>query len=260
MGRPKKERSPKYNKSDREKKSYSLASLVPEITGVAKDDPGFRAAYQEVKRIVKLQKEMLGIQNTLRIPQEKRNGFVMAVKRLYHGGQERDLYEKMKQIEIQNGNDPTGQFSMNDLERLIEMYKASVNADPDTEEKERLLEHVEIEYEFGDRIDNIRKQMLADIDLVDTIQNPQRKITYMRQYEELLQQKLAEWRQEVRFAIREEKVVQKMVHSLEEYGIDLVTSPIEIPDTIVQQTLLEIVKEDVEKIAKRIMEKNGLQS
>jgi hypothetical protein len=62
-------RQPKYNKrkNNQPKKSYSLRSLVEEITGVEEGKDNFNAEYKAVQRIVQAMKKITG-------NQEKRKG------------------------------------------------------------------------------------------------------------------------------------------------------------------------------------------
>ncbi|MFD2370572.1 hypothetical protein ACFSO0_11570 [Brevibacillus sp. GCM10020057] len=254
MAKKKREHRPKYQKrqKDGERKYFTVRSLVTEITGAEADSDEFERSYREVNRIVEDIQKTINRKGRLKIPPEVVKGFVDSTKHFYFDGQERELY--LKKI---RGNES---LTTDELERLIAIFRKSLDANPESEEKKLLLEQLNVEYEFGDRIDHIRKQMLADIDLVDTIQNHQQKIAYMRKYEELLQKLLTEWRKEVRAIIREESILQKLEESLIAEGIDLALSPEEIPEPLVRQTIAEMVKEDAEKIAKRIKEKGGLQS
>ncbi|OUQ85217.1 hypothetical protein B5G50_27910 [Brevibacillus brevis] len=74
------------------------------------------------------------------------------------------------------------------------MLKDSLEKNPDTEDRQQLLEYVEAEETFTEHIDRIGKQYLADVELVDRIADPQIKLNVIQEYLNLQSTLFKQWR------------------------------------------------------------------
>jgi hypothetical protein len=214
----------KRNKS-KQKEYYTVRSLVEEITGLKelkadeKNDKGnFEAAYKEVQRIVQTMQEQIGSKGKIKIHHTQKEGFVQLTRALYFQGsgkvktgKARELYEKMRKKE------PLSEQEMIDLTKH---YLDSWNANPDTSEKQALLEQVRIEEAFLGWMDDVKEVMLKDINLVDGLAPTTKKFERMEEYLVFLNEGLKNWRKQFADDRQEEAMMQRFADIAVEKGYD----------------------------------------
>ncbi|MDF2858845.1 MAG: hypothetical protein K0Q87_4696, partial [Neobacillus sp.] len=66
-------------RNSKSKETYSVRSLVEEITGISPNEQGFDAAYKEVQRIIGVFQGLDGVtEGTIKVPKEQKGGFIKA--------------------------------------------------------------------------------------------------------------------------------------------------------------------------------------
>jgi len=226
---------------------------VQEITGISPTDSddindrgNFDAAYKEVQRIVENMQKTLGVKGTLKIHHSQKDGFVQMARALYfesYGsettGQARHLYSKL----INN------KLSEQDMIQLTEHFKESWRVNPDTVEKQILLEQVRIEEAYIKWMDDVKNMMYEDITLVDRLTATSRKEKRMQEYLNILYQGLENWRNQISMDLYEEELTQQLADIAVEKGYD----PFEVLSNKENPAFQELYQELVSRNSKKLM-------
>ena len=230
---------------------YSLRSLVEEITGTSENDLEFEKVEKRIRRLVDDLKKMTGSKgiDADGIPHYQKEGFVRMTRDFYLEGETkkgettgraRKYYKMMKKGE---------QLSDEQFRNLIGYIKEAVEANPDSPEKDYQLKYIAMETLFLDWMDEVRKIMLDDINLVGELKPTPLREKRMKEYLDCLTkgESLTEWRERVRYDLRMEQIIEIAV----EKGFD--------PEEVLEGKHLEQIQEIVMEIILREA-KNDLKS
>jgi hypothetical protein len=248
MKEKKTNRPAKYNKrkNTQPKKSYSLRSLVGEITGVEENDYSFEAAYKAVQRIVQVMKKITGNQEKRQsIPHEEKAGFVLITRKLYNmikndptnKGQE--LFSRIRQEKP---------LTEEELVKLIDWFKEALEANTDSELHRWVLERVKAEERFFSWMDEVKERMLRDFALLEKIESISQREQRMKEYLSILKDgtALQEWRSQVNTDYQHELFKKKMIVVAREKGFN-VQEVLEGKNLeLLEEVTSEIIQRDVE--------------
>lgn len=182
---------------------HSVRSLVSQIADVAmptvddelagekvdRMEKNFKAAHQEIKRIVETWQDVLECKGPLNITDETAKGFVKATQEMYHGGKVREQYEKLRRKE---------QLTTEDQDKMIDVFVEANIADLELSEEQRQQFKKWVEEAKADdcweMAEKIRNQVIEDLSKVNVLWDYQVKKKLLDDYQKVIFFQLIEWR------------------------------------------------------------------
>lgn len=207
-------------KKKKEKTTYSLRELIPEITGASKLDDNFEAEYTAVRRMVNIMKTLTGNnQKNQRISHEEKDSFVIITRNLYNmtkndpTGEGQELFSRMAADE---------KLTVKEYDKLIKLFKEGFEANPDLPLYKTLIDRVNNEDNFYQLQAGIEKQVIQDINFLFRMESSSQREKRANEYLAILKEssQLNAWRDDVKSDLQEETemlIFEMVKRKAEEY-------------------------------------------
>lgn len=171
------------NEKGKEPTYYTVNSLITAITGVSKDDVAYEAAHRQVYRDFSLIRQVMGEyeRGMPRIAETDKDSFVGFMRGFYEDDRLRDFLKRQHK-----GEDLT----IDELDELIIHLVDNLSIGLSSEERDKLLKHIEDSDELYDLADNIRADVTADLGAILKIKHPESRRLFVEQYKRIMDEEL----------------------------------------------------------------------
>lgn len=240
------------------KETFSLRSLMKEITGLTPMDDIFEAEYAKLRRIVKAMNQSLGNnENVGSIPISIKDSFVVITKKLYEElrydqtGDFIGLFNRMKN---------NHQLTEKELDMLIDWFKEAMQANPETEAHKNTIALIEAEENYHKIADEVYSVFKNDMELINKITNIPLREQLVKQYLSLLKENhlLTKWRNQLYGALENEYFQREITIIAEEKGLDVEEVLNGTNQELFEIVVGEMIKRDTAMLVKQIEETDSI--
>lgn len=194
----------RYNKKEEksDKDYYSLRDIVEDITGIDQNNDAFESKYKEVQRIIGTFRKTLGQTGSkMKIASSEKDMIVEATKNFYNNYSARDIILKLNREE---------ELTIEEYDVLINIFSNAIikySLDEEVEAFKKYIEDSKGE-EFFNKAEEIKKEVIQDINLINDVKHYQTKLQYLYEYEKIINDSLEELRSKINMHVIYEKAYE----------------------------------------------------
>lgn len=182
----------------------SLRSMVPEITGVEVDEPGFDAAYKEIQRVMKVFQSYGWIPSgALKVHKDFAAPFVRSTRAFYNEDRFRNVLARIR---------AGGELTIEDHDLLIDNLAAAMLEEIPDNKRDRFTRYVEERKheEFFEKSEGIMAAVREDLKLAAEIKHYRTKLQYLDEYFAAISQAAEEWRKNVQMHLIYDQAYERL--------------------------------------------------